>query len=1048
MSLSFKQWITSGLYLYSEGVVSREQLTQRALRRSSEFDSESIFEAFLEISHTVSSVASRFAAAQLVHGLVKDRKPPHEEHKMVTVWLVDAACDYLQDRHDPWVFHSAASAIEELHRAALLGQSEADLAVSHVLTGRLYLAPLLPDPIFNSADGSRILRMGNAIWTREGSYDPDEIVRGKNPDPEYRPFPTRGDLLMGAVSSLREAEKIATGTWMLHVRALSACADDLEWTRKIKDGSVLGKGPNPEFKIFLERVRDLANEARKALLPSVEWRMLYILFSYLPEGSGRRTPLDPLSGKEEFPVSVHDKINNLIFSALVKSATGRGQDAELEIIEGLLPPLSVTGFYRDARFEGAWLWLKTRRAHSLGKQVVSCGRASELKSVSDIEALGKQVSWAPYQMAHAAIHAVCHDVSAVGYLDKEEMRRLVVEGSPASLSFFDAQLVMSENSTQTDIDEQSLENMLYRALGFMRSDSYEAAGVNLLHAYQVAADNGVDIDSSGSAILSLLDFIIEHYAYALPHDAVQACLWLLHRILFIAWKEKSEDLGTISLQVHQISKSHSFSKILAAQPATPFASDGVYESHASTFRQMVAEIDGWTAGEESNEMEAASYDLSGLYGPAAFWSPAGRLSGRSRTQLLSNARRRYQHDVLLAEQAALMGIPTAPSIRPSDFDSLLGSGEAVLSILNCEVLGEGAPGSCTFMHVAIRGQQLVIFREDEDRRPLRAQVGSRLESDEGITEFSILNEEVFNLRNCLIEPVEFHCITGEGEEALSYLRSFFEPVTAWLGEIFPSTDLLAHLMVWPHGAFHYFPWPLIAGIRERFIGRECLVTVVPSLQSLAQRTTPLLQRAKLLSIASSDGGVERGLSAEPTLEMTAKKIAAMFGTSAFTGNRAVVSAFMENAPKSAYIHVAAHGVQDFAAPLFQAILLCPNKGNESVLYADHIRSLDLKGVSLVTLSACDSLLLLFDDQDNLLGLGKAFLVAGAKVVIGALWPISAGVASFFFSSLYEDLAQTGKPEVSFRKAQHATMDAFPRYGDWAAFCFAGSPGARSVDRSL
>jgi CHAT domain-containing protein len=99
---------------------------------------------------------------------------------------------------------------------------------------------------------------------------------------------------------------------------------------------------------------------------------------------------------------------------------------------------------------------------------------------------------------------------------------------------------------------------------------------------------------------------------------------------------------------------------------------------------------------------------------------------------------------------------------------------------------------------------------------------------------------------------------------------------------------------------------------------------------------------------------------------------------------------------------------------------------------------DLRGTDLVTLSACESALLRFDFMDNLHGLAAAFLRAGAKAVIGALWPVSPDTAATFFTELYDHLAERGDRVGAFRHAQNRARARHPNYRDWGAFTYFGA----------
>lgn len=100
--------------------------------------------------------------------------------------------------------------------------------------------------------------------------------------------------------------------------------------------------------------------------------------------------------------------------------------------------------------------------------------------------------------------------------------------------------------------------------------------------------------------------------------------------------------------------------------------------------------------------------------------------------------------------------------------------------------------------------------------------------------------------------------------------------------------------------------------------------------------------------------------------------------------------------------------------------------------------LDLRGLELVTLGACETALGRVDLSDNLTGLPSLLLAAGAQAVIGTLWEVYDEAATTFFTTLYDALARGGADVAqAFRTAQRETRNRFPEYRDWGAFYLTG-----------
>lgn len=140
-----------------------------------------------------------------------------------------------------------------------------------------------------------------------------------------------------------------------------------------------------------------------------------------------------------------------------------------------------------------------------------------------------------------------------------------------------------------------------------------------------------------------------------------------------------------------------------------------------------------------------------------------------------------------------------------------------------------------------------------------------------------------------------------------------------------------------------------------------------------------------------------------------------------TGNDATLPRFLDNAPESRVLHIATHAfLLDKSCgngnPLLHSGLVFAGDGHgaaQSILTAQQIASVDLVGVDWAVLSACNTGNGELHDGEGVLGLERAFRVAGARSVIMTLWPVDDDVTQQFMHELYAQ-----------RLAQHAsTADA-------------------------
>jgi len=127
-----------------------------------------------------------------------------------------------------------------------------------------------------------------------------------------------------------------------------------------------------------------------------------------------------------------------------------------------------------------------------------------------------------------------------------------------------------------------------------------------------------------------------------------------------------------------------------------------------------------------------------------------------------------------------------------------------------------------------------------------------------------------------------------------------------------------------------------------------------------------------------------------------------------TGGDATRTRFLQEATHDRVIHVATHAfLLDRSCgdgnPLLHSGLVFAgvNQSREaSILTAQQIASIDLSGVDWAVLSACNTGNGELHDGEGVLGLERAFRVAGARSVVMTLWPVDDQVTGLFMHELY------------------------------------------------
>ncbi|HEX6494281.1 MAG TPA: CHAT domain-containing protein, partial [Acidobacteriaceae bacterium] len=169
-------------------------------------------------------------------------------------------------------------------------------------------------------------------------------------------------------------------------------------------------------------------------------------------------------------------------------------------------------------------------------------------------------------------------------------------------------------------------------------------------------------------------------------------------------------------------------------------------------------------------------------------------------------------------------------------------------------------------------------------------------------------------------------------------------------------------------------------------------------------------------------------------------VAAHFPGSAravLTGTNATPAAYIRSDPAQYnYIHFVSHAVASELVPLDSAVILSAQGAPDSAkLYARDILSRPLHA-RLVTISACQGSGVRAYAGEGLVGLAWAFLRAGSRNVIGALWDVSDASTPELMEHLYDGLSTGSPPDVSLRNAKLEMLHSrgvFRKPIYWGAF---------------
>ena len=260
-------------------------------------------------------------------------------------------------------------------------------------------------------------------------------------------------------------------------------------------------------------------------------------------------------------------------------------------------------------------------------------------------------------------------------------------------------------------------------------------------------------------------------------------------------------------------------------------------------------------------------------------------------------------------------------------------------------------------------------------------------------------------------------------------RELIEPLAPLLDEAAsPASDgtgASRKLVIVPHGLLHRVPFhALFDGgqyLLERF---EISYAPSAKVYSLCQERIPRgFDKALVLGVA------------DPSIPAVAEEARGVVrhlpAAELLIDQQASVEALRLKAPGCGVLHLACHGMFRLDNPMFSALKL-----HDGWLAANEVMRLDLTG-ALVTLSACESGRNEIFAGDELMGLTRAFLGAGATTLVASLWLVQDETTTELMELWYEQLRKGVGRAAALRNAQLALKENWPHPYYWAPFVLIG-----------
>jgi CHAT domain-containing protein len=325
-------------------------------------------------------------------------------------------------------------------------------------------------------------------------------------------------------------------------------------------------------------------------------------------------------------------------------------------------------------------------------------------------------------------------------------------------------------------------------------------------------------------------------------------------------------------------------------------------------------------------------------------------------------------------------------------------------------------------------------------------VAAKLASDETLVDYFVAGSDLYaaivtrtTVGGDVLQaeglPEEVHAfraaIEARSPDTERYAQSLYDRLLRRLAPQLHGTKLT----VSPHGALHYLPWAALSDGRQQLIDRYA-VRIEPSASTLLYIRSDIPRSpGRLLAFGNPDLGDPRFNL--PGAEREALRVAAMFPASrALVRAEASKSAVKELAGGFSILHFASHGVFNPGSPLDSALMLARGTEPDGRLTVADLYALHLNA-NLVTLSACETGLGQIESGDDVIGLTRGFLYAGAQTIIASLWSVQDEATATLMTALYSRIDRMDKREA-LREAQLEVRRTRPDPLYWAAFQVTGS----------
>ena len=236
-----------------------------------------------------------------------------------------------------------------------------------------------------------------------------------------------------------------------------------------------------------------------------------------------------------------------------------------------------------------------------------------------------------------------------------------------------------------------------------------------------------------------------------------------------------------------------------------------------------------------------------------------------------------------------------------------------------------------------------------------------------------------------------------------------------------------HIAIVPHGTLHFLPFHAFFDGEQYLIDRfEISYAPSGSVLKYCLEKPDVSHNSPLLVGIADDKA--------PFVDEELAKISRLFPAArVLQGRAATRAAFVESSRASSFIHIATHAIFRQDNPMFSSFKLADG----------YFTAFDLFSLScptnLVALSGCQSGMSEVTGNDDLLGLMRGFLYAGARSLLVSLWNVNDESTAALMTNFYREWQKGNAKSTAFRQAMLSVRQDYANPFYWAPFLLVGNP---------